>query len=250
MPAIVTFELNATGPNVIVEINTGGDNSINALEIFSEWKQWLLDDPTRLGLPQAFSVEGGQPKTATTELGQAFFMHSPDWVFRPAEHDHKLTIVGDIGVLGGVGSFLVPTLGGYTVLVELERSALITGLAMASPLTSQEVRDAMKLAPTAGAPGSDSIDDQLAALEAAVAAVPTTLEAAHGAGSWLTASGFAQPGDAMTIAGADATRLLELWQLRGLDIINPAVHAPTSINFAGVTLAITEDAGTYTVQRS
>lgn len=129
MPAIVTFELNASSPNVIVEISTGGDNTINALEIFSEWKQWLLDGPaSRLGLPQAFTVLGGEPKTPTTELGQAFFMHSPDWVFRPAELDHKLTIVGDIGVLGGVGSFLVPTLGGYTVLVELERSALITGL--------------------------------------------------------------------------------------------------------------------------
>src|SRR3990167_1226854 len=129
MPAIVTFELNAASPNVIVEINTGGDNTINALEIFSEWKPWLLDGPPRrLGLPQGFTVLGGEPKTPTTELGQAFFMHSPDWVFRPAELDHKLTIVGDIGVLGGVGSFLVPTLGGYTALLELERSSLITGL--------------------------------------------------------------------------------------------------------------------------
>jgi len=164
MPAIVTFELNATGPNVIVEISTGGDNTIAALEIFSEWKQWLLDDPTRLGYPQAFSVEGGQPKTPTTELGQSFFMHSPDWVFRPAELDHKLTIVGDIGVLGGVGSFIVPTLGGYTVLVELERSALITGLATDQPLTAQEIRDAMKLDASAGAPSAGSVDLRLAEL--------------------------------------------------------------------------------------
>ena len=163
MPAIVTFELNASSPNVIVEISTGGDNTINALEIFSEWKQWLLDGPpSLLGLPQAFTVLGGEPKTPTTELGQAFFMHSPDWVFRPAELDHKLRIVGDIGVLGGIGSFLVPTLGGFTVLVELERSSLITGLPFLDVAVSTRAAagDAMSLTVPAEASLADAVWDE------------------------------------------------------------------------------------------
>lgn len=171
MPAIVTFELNASAPNVIVELSTGGDNTISALEIFSEWKQWLLDgSPSLLGLPQAFTVLGGEPKTPTTALGQAFFMHSPDWVFRPAELDHKLTIVGDIGVLGGVGSFLVPTLGGYTVLVELERSALITGLPFldAAVSTRAAAGDAMALTAPALASLTDAVWDEPAAAHVAV----------------------------------------------------------------------------------
>jgi len=210
MPQIVNFVPTATGPNLIEEIDVGGDNSLSVLEIFSEWKQWLVDDPgARLGLPQAFSVVGGEPKSPTTDLGQAFFLH-PDWKIRPAERDHRLVLVGDIQALGGAESIVLPTLGGYTVLVEVVTSALITGLG-AVGLTAQEVRDALKLAPSAGAPAAGSVDYSVAEIVA---------------------------------------RVHELWALRGLDIASPAVHAPTSITFAGVTLTITEGpAGTHTVQR-
>jgi hypothetical protein len=208
MPAIVTFELNASAPNVIVEISTGGDNTINALEIFSEWKQWLLDGPpSLLGLPQAFTVLGGEPKTQTTEQGQAFFMHSPDWVFRPAELDHKLTIVGDIGVLGGIGSFLVPTLGGFTVLVELERSSLITGLPFLDVAVSTRAAagDAMALTAPAEAAIADAVWDEP--------------PAAHvGAGTF----GELQAALA-TLAAQQIALVREIHRLRGLDPANPAV---------------------------
>lgn len=208
MPAIVTFELNASAPNVIVEISTGGDNTISALEIFSEWKQWLLDgSPSLLGLPQAFTVLGGDPKTPTTELGQAFFMHSPDWVFRPAELDHKLTIVGDIGVLGGVGSFLVPTLGGYTVLVELERSALITGLPLldAAVSTRAAAGDAMALTAPAAASVADAVWDEPAAAHVAAGSFGE-LESGLAA---MTAQQVALVRDLHRVLGLDAAYVVE-----------------------------------------
>lgn len=137
MPAIVTFITPALGPNIIEEISTGGDNEIDVLEIFSEWKDWILADAgARLGLPQAFTVIGGEPKSPTKEVGQSFFLH-PEWKFRPANLDHRVVLVGDIQVLGGVGSIVVPTVGAFTALVEVETSTLITGLSTTA--TSAEV---------------------------------------------------------------------------------------------------------------
>ena len=86
----------------------------------------------------------------------------------------------------------------------------------------QVIRDAMKLAPTAGAPAAGSIDAHLDTVEAdtstmeplvstnlnatvssrsshSAADVDTTLSASHGAGSWLSATGFAVAGDAMDL---------------------------------------------------
>jgi hypothetical protein len=141
MPAIVNFLTPSPGPNIIEIIDTGGDNEINVLEIFSEWKDWLLaNHSARAGLPQAFTVIGGEDKSPTTQLGQAFFLH-PEWKIRPAERDHRVVLVGDIQVLGGVGSVFVPTVGAFTVLAEARTSTLITGLSGIS--TSAEIADAV-----------------------------------------------------------------------------------------------------------
>lgn len=91
-----------------------------------------------------------------------------------------------------------------------------------SSLTSQQVRDAMKLAPTGGAPAAGSVDQHLDDIEADTAAieplatanldaavssrsshsaadVDTAITGSHGAGSYQTATGFATPGDAMDL---------------------------------------------------
>jgi hypothetical protein len=104
---------------------------------------------------------------------------------------------------------------------------------------AQTIRDAMKLAPTAGAPAAGSVDEHLddiladtaamqplvdvaistrAAPGAAMALTPgerttlsgvidAALSAAHGAGSWATATGFAVPGDAMALTPGERTTL-------------------------------------------
>lgn len=143
MPAIVNFLTPSPGPNIIEVIDTGGDNEIDVLEIFSEWKDWLLADAgPRLGYPQAFTVIGGEPKSPTLDLGQAFFLH-PEWKIRPAERDHRLVINGDIQVLGGVGRLTVPTVGAFTVEVSFNTSALITGLNLSNPLSAAQTAAAV-----------------------------------------------------------------------------------------------------------
>lgn len=61
----------------------------------------------------------------------------------------------------------------FTVANQVDANALSGG---GSGLTAQQTRDAMKLAPTAGAPAAGSIDDQLAEIEGetdGIAAIPT-----------------------------------------------------------------------------
>jgi len=81
----------------------------------------------------------------------------------------------------------------------------------AAGLTPQEVRDSLKLAPTAGAPAAGSTDADLDTLtagvnvttiggQAATAAAPVAFPAAVGTSTY--AGGAAEPGDAMTLTGA------------------------------------------------
>ena len=81
----------------------------------------------------------------------------------------------------------------------------------AAGLSPQEVRDSLKLAPTAGAPAAGSTDADLDTLtagvnvttiggQAATAAAPVAFPAAVGTSTY--AGGGAEPGDAMTLTGA------------------------------------------------
>lgn len=124
MPAVVTFTVD---PYRIVEISAGGDNELNWQEIYSEWKEWVITNP---GHPQAFHYEGAaviNPNTGE-ETGTTFFLHGP-WKFRPAELDHRLTLVGNIYSTNPPGEpVIVPVLGPYTVAVELKVSNLVDNL--------------------------------------------------------------------------------------------------------------------------
>ena len=90
----------------------------------------------------------------------------------------------------------------------LSMGAKINAVAGLSP---QEVRDSLKLAPTAGAPAAGSTDADLDTLtagvnvttiggQAATAAAPVAFPAAVGTSTY--AGGAAEPGDAMTLTGA------------------------------------------------
>jgi len=126
MPDIVTFD----GPSrTIVEISAGGDNELDLVEIYSEWKEWVRTSDNSKFL-QAFSVIGGDPITLTQNLGSVFFLEN-GWRIRPAELDHKLTIVGDVFTREPGESVYLPTLGAFTVNAETQVSALVRDISTA-----------------------------------------------------------------------------------------------------------------------
>jgi hypothetical protein len=120
MPDIVTFD----GPaKVITEIAGGTENELDVIEVYSEWKVWtMLSD--NLKFLHAFGVVGGDPITPTQNLGSTFFMEN-GWRIRPAELDHKLTLVGNIFTREPGESVFLATLGAFTVNTETRVSSLV-----------------------------------------------------------------------------------------------------------------------------
>ncbi len=145
MPDIVTFD---PANLLIVEISTGADNELPADEIYSEWKDWQLAAAQNMGHLPAFRVVGGDPRSPTANLGSTFFLDT--WKIRPAEHSHKLTVVGNMFTEGGLGSIFVPTLGAFTVHTETVVTDLISGLdalfALVNAQGAQQLVDALKIA--------------------------------------------------------------------------------------------------------
>lgn len=121
MAAIVTFD----GANkIITEISAAGDNSIDAIEIYSEWKEWVrMSDNSKF--LQAFSVLGGEPLSGSEALGTTFFLEN-GWRIRPAELDHKLVVAGNLFTREAGQSAFLDTLGAFTVNVETRTSSLVT----------------------------------------------------------------------------------------------------------------------------
>ena len=123
MADIVTFD----GVNLrIVEIDASGDNELTIEEIYSEWKVWVkIGDNAKF--PQAFRYVGADETSETEELGSTFFLMNW-WRMRPAESDHKLTIVGNLVTEPAGFSAFVTTIGDYMVNTETRFTNLFNAL--------------------------------------------------------------------------------------------------------------------------
>ena len=128
MADIVTFDPTNLR---IIEIDTAAaSNELDIREIYSEWKDWLLADSSRMKYPQAFRVLGGDPVSDTENLGSTFFLNTGDgWRIRPAEYDHRLTLAGNLFTDPAGGIPVAATLGNYTVIVEFKVSTLVEAVA-------------------------------------------------------------------------------------------------------------------------
>ncbi len=121
MPDIVTFDpINLR----IVEIDSGlAVNELNGIEIYSEWKDWLLSDPQNFGYPKAFRQIADE-LNPTRDIGPYFFLGG-GWKIRPAEYNHKLTVDGTMVSDPTTESIFVPVLGAFTVHTETVVSNIV-----------------------------------------------------------------------------------------------------------------------------
>lgn len=138
MPNIVTFDpirlLIIEIPVYATESPTPSpqtmlDNETSMQEIYSEYKEYFAGtagSPTSagLGLPPAIRVIGGDPVTATQDAGITYFMIN-GWRFKPAEGDHKWTIVGNVFSDPAGQSVFKFTDGPYNVNTETRVSNLV-----------------------------------------------------------------------------------------------------------------------------
>lgn len=238
----------------IIELAVSGDTSIDWIEIYSEWKDWVLDDPiTRGGYPPAFRVVGGEERGGgAPRLGTTFFLLN-GWKFRPAEYSHNVVLNGNIVTDPAGARVWVPTLGAFTVGVQLESSNLVDTVAVGSGVLPSDVTDIATA--TRDAILTDATRFAGANIDAAVSSAGglTVGQAAQlsavAANADVATSTRAASGS-VGLTEAQATQLAELWRLAALD---PSVALTVAAAYrragAGIQQTVAEADGVVTVTR-
>lgn len=134
--ADVTFD----GTARLIIINNG-ITEIDAADIYSWWKEWVLESDNAKYL-EAFTTTGGDPISGTVNISAYFFLTN-NWRLRSWEGDHTLTVNGNLYVEGGVGFPFVPTQNPWTVLVTLQVSPQSQTVVTGGIGTPAEVADAV-----------------------------------------------------------------------------------------------------------
>jgi hypothetical protein len=113
------------GPTLtITEIANGADNTVDVVDIYSTWKQWVIQSDNAK-YPPAFRVIGGDPISPSQNVGSTFFFNVIDgWRIIPADLDHQLTLVGNIIPDGGTGNIFGQA-PGRTVTTRVNFSNLV-----------------------------------------------------------------------------------------------------------------------------
>jgi hypothetical protein len=114
----VTFD----GPNKLIIVDNGVTDLDAKIDLYSDWKEWVLTSGSDHAkyLP-AFRTTGGDELPGSQFISGYFFLTN-GWRIRPYEGDHGLTVLGNLFVDGG-GNPFVPTLGDYTVMVNVQTSS-------------------------------------------------------------------------------------------------------------------------------
>lgn len=195
----VTFD----GPTKRIILSTP---TVSAPEIWSAWVDWVKENSQ---WPMAFSLVGGIALGGGLFIPPYFFLMN-GWKIRPMEADHTLTISGNVFVDGGVGDPIVPTLGTFNVLVK-----------MVVPVQAQGISTA----------GSDL---SLAQIEGSsvLAKEATVLTRA----SQISVDNIQVTGGGLT--SNQATMLLEMYELLGLDPTKPLIVTDTYRAAGGITQTI------------
>lgn len=111
------------GPNKIISC-TLGTLTFSAAELYSRWKDWLVDDPERFRFEPAFSGSvGGEPLGGGVFVGGYFFLQN-GWVVRPQEADHQLIVSGNLYPIPETANLFTSTLGDFQVIVGMRTSSL------------------------------------------------------------------------------------------------------------------------------
>lgn len=106
---MITFD----GPNKIITLDSGV-TSVDALEIYSRWKDWVQEDRNAVYHP-AFRTIGGDPVSPGINAGIYYFLRNDlGWKIKPPEEHINIFLSGNLVPESfGVSTFL-PTNGAYT----------------------------------------------------------------------------------------------------------------------------------------
>jgi hypothetical protein len=126
--AKVTFD----GPNLLVIAKPGVVALDVQKDIYSDWKAETIsgagDDLSKFPPVFVESFGGNDLGGGSNAGGFYIFNNAAGWRLRPDEADHDLVITGNVYPVNSALPIIVPTLGGFTVLVSFDRSSLSLGV--------------------------------------------------------------------------------------------------------------------------
>lgn len=115
--AVVTFN----GATKTISVNTGVTSLNVKVDLYSDWKEWLLlSDNAKY--EQAFSTVGGDDLGGGLFLGDYYFLEN-GWKIKPQEGNHVLTVIGNLISRDG-GSPFISTVGNFNVSIRSQYSSL------------------------------------------------------------------------------------------------------------------------------
>lgn len=213
------------GSNKLIILDTGVV-TFTASEIYSRWKDWvLLSDNSKYEF--AFSSVAGDPISSTQVISPYIFLNTTaGWRIRPDETDHQLSIDGNLYSVDPNLNLFVSTVGDFTVTIVINRSAAsITTTVSGTALDESTVINALNTQ------GYTTIrSNKLDNLNASVSSISGT-----------------------GLSDAQATMLLEMYKLFGLDPTKPLIVTSTTrkvpANGSDINQTITENGTEITVQR-
>ena len=128
---MVMAKFTVDGPNRLLIAKAGVTSVDVQVDLYSDSKEhWLTTDDVKY--PPPFRTIAGDPISGTKNFSAGYFLTS-GWKIRPDEADHDLLFDGNLFLDDGeTPGILVPTVGAFTVLANIERSAdarTITGFA-------------------------------------------------------------------------------------------------------------------------
>jgi hypothetical protein len=127
MPATVSID----GATKLIVISDTGDVTISAKDIYSRWKDWVIDNPQWVN---AFRTFGNDPLGGGIYAGDYYFLNNTDgWRIKPEEKDHILTITGNLFAEDANIDIFQQTTGAYNVQIVQKVSSLTQTSAGANP---------------------------------------------------------------------------------------------------------------------
>lgn len=110
------------GPNKLITL-TAGTTSFNVADLFSRWKDWVIEFDNTKYLP-AFDLSVGGDDLGDGIYAGAYFFITNGWQIKPQEANHKLTIEGNLFSIPSSAQIFRATSGSYNVLIQMKTSSL------------------------------------------------------------------------------------------------------------------------------
>lgn len=112
------------GPNRIITIGHDGPvTTVTVADIYSRWKEWLIDGNAQYVEAFASSIGGDDLGGGVSLTGYFFLRNDLGWRITHAEFDYQINMVGDLYPSDPATPFVIPTLDPFTVSFIFQRSA-------------------------------------------------------------------------------------------------------------------------------